>query len=46
MAAMLGLRDKTVNTFRYRLYKKLNIKNDVELTRLAVKFGHIDTGLI
>jgi two-component system invasion response regulator UvrY len=46
MAEMLGLRDKTVNTFRYRLYKKLNIKNDVELTRLAVKFGHIDTGLI
>lgn len=46
MAEMLTLRDKTVNTFRYRLYKKLNIKNDVELTRLAVKFGHIDTGLI
>jgi two-component system invasion response regulator UvrY len=46
MAEMLALRDKTVNTFRYRLYKKLNIKNDVELTRLAVKFGHIDAGLI
>lgn len=46
MAEMLELRDKTVNTYRYRLYTKLNIKNDVELTRLAVKFGHIDTGLI
>lgn len=46
MAEMLELRDKTVNTYRYRLYSKLNIKNDVELTRLAVKFGHIDTGLI
>lgn len=46
MAEMLALRDKTVNTFRYRLYKKLNVKNDVELTRLAVKFSHIDTGLI
>ncbi|NOT10687.1 MAG: response regulator [Methylococcaceae bacterium] len=46
MAEMLMLRDKTVNTFRYRLYKKLNIKNDVELTRLAIKFNHIDTGLI
>lgn len=46
MAEMLTLSDKTVNTFRYRLYSKLNIKNDVELTRLAVKFGHIDTGLI
>jgi len=46
MAEMLTLSDKTVNTYRYRLYSKLNIKNDVELTRLAVKFGHIDTGLI
>jgi two-component system invasion response regulator UvrY len=46
MAEMLAVSDKTVNTFRYRLYSKLNIKNDVELTRLAVKFGHIDTGLI
>jgi two-component system, NarL family, invasion response regulator UvrY len=46
MADMLVLSDKTVNTYRYRLYEKLQVKNDVELTRLAVKFGHIDTGLI
>jgi two-component system invasion response regulator UvrY len=46
MAEMLELSDKTVNTYRYRVYKKLNVKNDVELTRLAIKFGHIDTGLI
>jgi two-component system, NarL family, invasion response regulator UvrY len=46
MAQMLAVKDKTVNTFRYRLYAKLKIKNDVELTRLAVKFCHIDTGLI
>lgn len=45
MAQLLAVSDKTVNTFRYRLYNKLNIKNDVELTRLAVKFGHIDAGL-
>lgn len=43
MADLLGLSDKTVNTYRYRLYDKLQIKNDVELTRLAIKFGHIDT---
>jgi len=43
---LLILSDKTVNTYRYRLYDKLNIKNDVELTRLAFKFGHIDTALI
>ena len=46
MAEMLVLSDKTVNTYRYRLYEKLQIKNDVELTRLAVKFDHIDSGLI
>ncbi|MCK4842422.1 MAG: response regulator [Methylococcales bacterium] len=46
MAELLMLSDKTVNTYRYRLYDKLNIKNDVELTRLAVKFNHLDNALI
>lgn len=46
MSEMLILSDKTVNTYRYRLYDKLNIKNDVELTRLAIKLGHIDEALI
>ncbi|MEQ1546346.1 response regulator [Methyloglobulus sp.] len=46
MADMLMLSDKTVNTYRYRLYEKLQVKNDVELTRLAVKYGFIDAGLI
>ena len=46
MADMLSISSKTVNTYRYRLYDKLKIKNDVELTRLAVKFGHLDTGMI
>jgi two-component system, NarL family, invasion response regulator UvrY len=41
MADMLVISDKTVNTYRYRLYDKLHVKNDVELTRLAVKFGHM-----
>ncbi|WP_411728510.1 response regulator [Methyloglobulus sp.] len=41
MAEMLVLSDKTINTYRYRLYEKLHVKNDVELTRLAVKFGHM-----
>lgn len=45
MAEMLAINSKTVNTYRYRLYDKLKIKNDVELTRLAVKFGHLDGGL-
>lgn len=42
MSEILVLSDKTVNTYRYRLYDKLKIKNDVELTRLAVKFGLIE----
>jgi two-component system invasion response regulator UvrY len=46
MSEMLILSDKTVNTYRYRLYGKLNIKNDVQLTRLAIRFGHIDTTFI
>jgi two-component system, NarL family, invasion response regulator UvrY len=35
IAGALALNPKTVNTYRYRLYAKLQIKNDVELTRLA-----------
>ncbi len=46
MSELLLLSDKTVNTYRYRLYDKLKVKNDVELTRLAVKFEHIDSSLI
>jgi two-component system, NarL family, invasion response regulator UvrY len=42
MAEMMVISDKTVNTYRYRLYEKLQVKNDVELTRLAFKFSHID----
>jgi two-component system invasion response regulator UvrY len=42
MSDMLVLSDKTINTYRYRLYEKLQIKNDVELTRLAIKFNYID----
>jgi two-component system invasion response regulator UvrY len=46
MSDMLLLSDKTVNTYRYRLYSKLHVKNDVELIRLAIKFGYIDGALI
>ena len=43
IAQALELSDKTVNTYRYRLYAKLKIKNDVELTRLAVKFNYFES---
>ncbi|MDT4332676.1 response regulator [Methylomonas sp. MED-D] len=42
MSALLKINDKTINTYRYRLYGKLGIKNDVELTRLAVKYDYLD----
>jgi two-component system invasion response regulator UvrY len=37
----LSLSPKTVSTYRKRIYEKLNIKNDVELTRLAYRHGLI-----
>lgn len=33
---------KTVNTFRYRLYRKLEVENDVQITHLAYKYGLIN----
>lgn len=33
----LCLSPKTVNSYRYRIFDKLNIKNDVELTHLAIR---------
>lgn len=42
IAQALGLSDKTVNTYRYRLYDKLKVKNDVELTLLAAKFDYFE----
>jgi two-component system invasion response regulator UvrY len=46
MSELLVLSDKTINTYRYRVYEKMGVKNDVELTRLAVKFEYIDAALI
>jgi DNA-binding NarL/FixJ family response regulator len=39
----LFLSPKTVNTYRYRIFDKLAISSDVELTRLAIRHGMIDT---
>jgi len=36
---LLCLSPKTISTYRYRLYEKLNVENDVELTRLAIRHG-------
>ncbi len=39
----LCLSPKTVNSYRYRIFEKLNITSDVELTLLAVRNGILDT---
>ncbi len=42
IAEMLSISPKTVNTYRYRVYEKVAVKNDVELTRLAAKYKLIN----
>lgn len=38
----LCLSPKTVSTYRYRLFEKLGVHNDVELTRLAMRYGLLE----
>jgi len=42
IADRLYLSSKTINGYRYRMFEKLDIKNDVELTFLAMKHGLIE----
>ncbi len=39
ISAQLNLSPKTVNSYRYRMFSKLNISGDVELTHLAIRYG-------
>lgn len=39
----LCLSPKTVNSYRYRLFEKLGVNSDVELTHLAIRHGVLDT---
>jgi two-component system invasion response regulator UvrY len=41
----LCLSPKTVNSYRYRLFEKLGVHSDVELTHLAIRHGMLDTEL-
>jgi len=41
----LSLSPKTVSTYRQRIYEKLQVKTDVELTRLAYRYGLIQESL-
>jgi len=42
IAERLHLSAKTVNSYRYRIFDKLSIKNDVELTHFCIKHGLIE----
>ena len=37
----LCLSPKITSTYRYRLFEKLGVENDVELTRFAIRYGMI-----
>ncbi len=42
IADRLFLSSKTINGYRYRMFEKLDITNDVELTYLAMKHGVVE----
>lgn len=42
IAQAFSVSPKTVNSYRYRIFEKLNINSDVELTLLAVKHNFLD----
>ncbi len=42
IADKLWLSPKTVNSYRYRLFDKLGVTSDVELTHLAMRYGIFD----
>lgn len=42
ISEQLNLSPKTVNSYRYRLFGKLGVQGDVELTHLAIRYGMLD----
>lgn len=43
ISEQLVLSTKTINSYRYRMFEKLNVSNDVELTHLAIRHGMLKT---
>jgi two-component system, NarL family, invasion response regulator UvrY len=43
IADKLCLSSKTINSYRYNIFDKLGIKNDVELTLMAIRHGLIES---
>lgn len=46
IAKKLGLKSKTINSHRYRIFEKLNVNSDVELTHFAIKKGVLDVAKV
>lgn len=42
IAQKINLNPNTISTYRKRIFEKLNVKNDIELTRLATHHGILD----
>ncbi|WP_068546407.1 UvrY/SirA/GacA family response regulator transcription factor [Thalassotalea crassostreae] len=43
ISKQLNLSSKTINSYRYRMFEKLSISNDVELTHLAIRYGMLNS---
>lgn len=43
IADALFVSNKTVNTYRYRIFEKLGVDSDVKLTHLAIRYGLVNT---
>jgi two-component system invasion response regulator UvrY len=39
IAEVMHLSPKTVATYKYRIFEKLNARNDVDMTRMAMRYG-------
>lgn len=46
ISEQLCLSPKTTSTYRYRLFDKLGVENDVELARLAIRHGLVEETVI
>jgi two-component system invasion response regulator UvrY len=46
ISSVLCLSPKTVNSYRYRIFEKLGISSDVELTLLAMRHGMVDPHVV
>jgi two-component system, NarL family, invasion response regulator UvrY len=42
ISEMLHLSPKTVNSYRYRIFEKTRVSNDVALTLMAIRYGLLD----